>query len=88
MTVQETLQEFWDNTLHPSLKPEISEEAKTVAMKALEKQIPKKPIKVKDSTIRWTDDYICPTCENHFTGTGIANYCYHCGQAIDWEGLE
>lgn len=39
MTEQEALQEFWDNALHPSLKPEISEEAKAVAMKALEKQI-------------------------------------------------
>ena len=59
-----------------------------ITIEALEKQIPKKPIKVMDSGIRYTDEYICPACENHFTGTGIADYCYHCGQAIEWEESE
>lgn len=49
-----------------------------------EKQKPKKPEKVTNSSIRHTDDYICPNCGKHFTGTGIAEYCYHCGQAIQW----
>ena len=51
---------------------------------AREKQIPKKPKKVTNSGVRYTDEYVCPNCEQHFTGTGIAEYCYHCGQAIDW----
>lgn len=52
---------------------------------AMEKQIPKKPVKNEKQGIRYTDFYECPTCHKGFTGTGIADYCYHCGQAIDWE---
>ena len=55
---------------------------------AVDKQKPKKPKKVPNSGVRYTDEYICPNCERHFTGTGIADYCYHCGQAIRWEESE
>ena len=54
------------------------------AIEALEKQVPKKPIYVEDDGIRYTDSYRCPNCQGAFAGTGIACYCYHCGQAIDW----
>lgn len=56
-----------------------------IIVEALEKQKPKKPTKVDDGGIRYTDTYRCPNCEKAFTGTGIADYCYHCGQRIDWE---
>ena len=55
-----------------------------VILNALEKQIPKKPIFKDNDGIRYTDSYRCPTCGGAFSGTGIANYCYHCGQVIDW----
>ena len=55
-----------------------------MAIEAMEKQIPKKPVKNEKQGIRYTDSYECPTCHKGFTGTGIADYCYHCGQAIDW----
>lgn len=47
------------------------------AMKALEKQIPMKPYH--------ENIYKCSRCDgivgaNH----GCIDYCYHCGQAIDW----
>lgn len=45
----------------------------------------KAPIKDTDSGVRYTDDYICPNCGKHFTGTGIAGFCYHCGQRLKWE---
>lgn len=51
---------------------------------AIKKQIPKKPQKVKEQVVRYTDGYICPSCGKCFTGTGIADFCYHCGQALDW----
>ena len=54
-----------------------------LACKALEKQIPKKPIKAKEH-IMYSMCYICPNCQKNFSGTGIASYCYHCGQALDW----
>ena len=51
---------------------------------ALEKQIAKKPIKSDRQEIRYTLTYDCPTCGRQFTGTGFADYCYHCGQNLDW----
>lgn len=57
------------------------------AIKALEKHIPKKPIKAKEH-IRYSIRYICPACRKTFSGTGIASYCYRCGQALDWSDAE
>ena len=56
---------------------------------AVEQQIPKRPTLCKsdEQTTRYTADYRCPKCNGMFTGTGIANYCYHCGQRLDWEEL-
>ena len=53
-------------------------------IKALEKQIPKKPKLIEEQYIRYSMNYICPECGKRFSGTGIADYCYHCGQALDW----
>lgn len=54
-------------------------------MELKERDTAKAPIKDSDSGIRYTDDYICPNCRKHFTGTGIAKFCYHCGQKLKWE---
>lgn len=54
------------------------------AIEALKKQIPKKPIHIEDDETRNTDLYQCPSCDRRFLGKGIAVYCYHCGQALDW----
>lgn len=43
-------------------------------IKALEKQIPKKPVEVRN-------EIVCPTCE---TLVGSSPYCRYCGQALDW----
>jgi len=56
----------------------------TTSIQALEKQIPKKPIKDRKQEIRYTSSYSCPSCGGGFIGTGIADYCYHCGQRMDW----
>lgn len=52
-----------------------------IAVHALEKKVPKKPIK---SVIRYVQTYKCPFCLKTFYGKGVRNYCYHCGQAFDW----
>lgn len=49
-----------------------------MAIKAVEKQIPKKPIKYKD-------EIICPSCK---TLVGSSPYCRYCGQALDWSEAE
>lgn len=51
-----------------------------------ERDTAKAPINDTDSGVRYTDDYICPNCGKHFIGTGIAAFCYHCGQRLKWEG--
>ena len=53
---------------------------------AMEKQTAKKPKKTESEGYRYTDTYRCPNCGGNFSGTGIADYCYHCGQKLDWEG--
>ncbi len=64
------------------------ENALIMAKEALEKQISKKPIHFSDSGVRYTDSYQCPTCKRWFVGTGIADYCYHCGQKLVWDREE
>ena len=54
---------------------------------AIKKQIPREPIKVACHQARLSLQYECPACHGHFTGTGIASYCYHCGQALDWDKI-
>lgn len=60
------------------------EKAFDMAVEALEKQIPKAPIQNRKERIRYTSAYSCPNCGRGFAGTGIADYCYHCGQALKW----
>ena len=58
----------------------------SMAIDALKKQVPKKPI------IRKTEDYfgyeehiLCPNCqETEFVFTQPC-FCHHCGQALNWE---
>lgn len=55
---------------------------------AMERQQAKKPNNVEAEGYRYTKTYRCPTCGGNFSGTGIANYCYHCGQKLDWEEIK
>lgn len=56
-------------------------------MDALEKQVPKYPKKTKAEGYRYIDTYRCPNCEKILQEQD--DYCYHCGQALDWgKGVE
>lgn len=67
--------------------------AEQIAIKALEKQIPKKPKIIKH---KFSNFYTCPFCDLELircdeTGwfAGRRNtYCYDCGQKLDWKGEE
>lgn len=54
-------------------------------LSALEKQIPKKPIKINEDYNPergiWVADYECPSCGNPYADN---SYCSCCGQALDW----
>ena len=54
-------------------------DALTVAVDALKKQIPMKPILCDD------EDLICPTCD---ADVDWKYYCEKCGQKIDWSENE
>lgn len=62
--------------------------ANEMAIRALEKQIPKKPIKSKKQIVVRVVRYVNTFCNLKFTGTGIAKWCYHCGQKLDWGNEE
>ena len=55
---------------------------------AVEKQKAKKPKSVEIEGYRYTNTYRCPACGGNFSGTGIADYCYHCGQRLSLEDEE
>ena len=51
----------------------------------IERDTAKAPIKAGNTDIRYTDMYRCPNCGHNFIGTGIADFCYSCGQRLEWE---
>lgn len=57
--------------------------AYNVAINALEKQIPKKPIFESEQTSPFGVDDVpyCPSCRCDFPEV---SYCEKCGQALDW----
>ncbi|NBJ87910.1 hypothetical protein [Acutalibacter sp. 1XD8-36] len=54
---------------------------------AIKKQIPQHPILVNNHQNRPSPCYECPTCHGSFTGTENVAYCYHCGQALNWDKI-
>ena len=62
------------------------------AVEALEKQIPKKPYKIREHK---QNDYYCAICKRYL-GDEMElkhaclqpEYCEHCGQALDWSDSE
>ena len=87
MTVSEAIKEVRFNMSTIGLNNKTAKrvsEAKKIAIQALEKQIPKKPVKSENQVVRYANTYYCPICNLGITGTNIAKWCYHCGQKLDW----
>lgn len=62
-----------------------------VAIEALEKQLPKRPMEngMSDGLIKKTKYYTCQTCGNCLLTEMMnerqnTNYCWDCGQKLDW----
>lgn len=58
-----------------------------LAIEALEKQIPKKPVTEKDKVIFDIVCGRCPECDSAVYSTTNL-YCHKCGQALDWSDTE
>ena len=60
-------------------------EALDMAIEDMQKQIPKKPVKIGEEYFperqEWVVDYECPSCGNPYADD---SYCSCCGQALDW----
>ena len=64
-------------------------EARNVAIQALEKQIPKKPIFANNMMTK--DKFLmCPCCEFRFPDSLVflKTRCWNCGQKLDWSDEE
>lgn len=60
-------------------------EALSMGTEALDRQIPQKPIK-SEREIRYCEVWKCPSCGFEWSSR-VVDYCYKCGQKIDWENL-
>lgn len=85
MTLKETVEYFRDMVescgayeLFPCFKDDM--EMTKIALSALEKQIPKKPIR--------TDWINCPSCNWGIALMKGTHHCPKCGQALDWSETE
>ena len=73
MTEKEAIEILQEEHDYAQLKSYVNA-AIDIAISAIEKQVPKKPKKIKN-------EIVCPTCG---TLIGSNPYCKYCGQAIDW----
>ena len=72
-------------------------QAKHIAINAIQKQIPKKIVRVKLRPTEWGSGFRCPECEAEQTETEFFGYgksdnkitfCWGCGQKLDWSDEE
>lgn len=80
MTPEEAIKRIRDN-LGKLIAPYSDEmDAFGMAIEAIEKQIPKKPIPEKDGIRN------CPCCNDDFNVNEFEmTYCWECGQRLKWE---
>jgi hypothetical protein len=92
--------------VNATLSPKATEfcEAVKIAVAAIEKQMPQKPLKRPfdyselkgKSYYENYDNFLCPSCKkriiSNINGGWVAGrrqkYCDKCGQALDWEGIK
>ena len=85
MTAQEAIKDIKENIL-----PFDGGKSLVMAIKTLEKQIPRKPIdkthpdNVCARIYENCDIIVCPTCGKRLKLKSKGKYCDKCGQAIDW----
>ena len=74
--IKEAINHFKYGITHDIFKEPVISYA-TMAIEALEKQMPKKPIELGDGR------FYCPVC--HSNNRALGEYCDKCGQKIDWK---
>ena len=65
--------------------PAVDVEALKIAVVALEKQIPQKPINLSNATLdAYCAIFRCPRCKGRLKMKSKGAYCDKCGGALDW----
>ena len=85
MTNKEAIEQLMERLAITDYRQQISEyyEAIELAVEALEKHVPKKPVEAdRELVIAWK----CPSCGYEWSFKH--NYCYICGQCLDWEDAD
>ena len=82
MTYEEAIKYAKENIL--AYTSEMAE-FEAIAIEAIEKQIPKKPMETKIPAKWGGHDYRCPVCA---TRVFEQSYCMSCGQAIDCSDID
>ena len=87
--IEKAIEYFYNQMEIGKIESDYQQAIFEIAISALEKQIPKKPIyKFTDST--GDVFYDCQVCGEYVTHSGTQakkNFCSNCGQKIDW-GVE
>lgn len=89
MTYQEVKNNFIQNLAENAYLNMCSAEEMNIAITALEKQIPKKPLEQECDFFDFR--LVCPECKNSIVNVWNSrdykpNYCHYCGQRLDWSG--
>ena len=79
MTNEEAIIDIREN-----IQPIVGGKSLDIAISALEKQIPKKPLNPCDRYFGKAKGGNCPCCGAH-TNSITNNYCRKCGQKLLWE---
>ena len=78
MKIEEAIKDIKEN-----IQPSVGGKSLEMAIEALEKQIPKKPIKTQD--IEGITYFYCCKCSRVVGGKSYKFlYCPKCGQKLDW----
>ena len=91
MTENEAIEEFKQRLelIEKCYRGEVEDykQALELGVKALEKQMPKKPIKIRGSYFGKGKGGDCPNCKAGVNSIEY-KYCRICGQALDWSDTE
>ena len=83
---RDVMENIWDFTdAQDEEKGDIVDDAIIEVLECIEKQIPKKVVKVKipnTSFCKASTRYKCPSCS--VTLCSDWKFCFECGQALDW----
>lgn len=96
MTNDEAIEILKEEHDYAQLLPYVNETLK-IAIKAIKKQIPKKPLfydtkfrqrgKMYGELVTIEKAYNCPNCNSTVWGTDKHKFCDNCGQALDWSDV-